>query len=278
MRVMCLISNIISMSANVFDYRAIVEEGEAGLNENFEIGEMTNSDPMRESKDMPRYKGEFLRFATPWMFCRFGYGGQYNSIMLSTQSHREFTLEDESDKKTFKQFVHLLETNIKNHVVAQPNPDMLSTNMGSLVTYDEKYSTYKYNFFFPKKHLDKDGEFQGKVFKSTNLKDPEYSPSSIKAIEENSYVQLIGYIGKISQSKTGIRFHVVVEQVAWFPLVGINAAKEEIITGTTNMFLNVPCLGKRKVKAQAQEPEQVDTDYPSSAPKNKSTKKTKVDN
>ena len=120
-----------------------------------------------------------------------------------------------------------------------------------------------------KEYFDADGNFEGKVYKSTNLDNPEYLPSTIKAIEGKSYLSFVGYIGNVVQRKNSAYYKFIIEQIHWMPAGGIQE-KEEIIT-STNLFLNVPSLStKRKViVASTNAPENVKVEYDEYGPESK---------
>lgn len=246
----------------VFNFRDI---SDSDLQQHFQLGDFTNSDPSRETKEVPTYKGAKLRFTSPWLYCRFGWGGQYNTISLSTYSIRSFPLDDNDnndDKKTFRQFLHMVETHIRNQLLKVENPDKLSYNLQSPITFDEKFNTYKFQFPIPKSHLNSDGEFEGQVFKSTNYENFEFAKSSLKDIQPKSYISFVGHIGKITQNKTNVRYRVVVEQIHWMPAT--DAQNEEVIGSETNLFLNVPKLSKRKVTGSLdmeEKNDELDIDY-----------------
>ena len=259
----------------VFNFRDI---SDSDLQQHFQIGDFTNSDPSRESKETPTYKGAKLRFTSPWLYCRFGWGGQYNTISLSTYANRSFPLDDDEnndDKKTFRQFLFMVETQIRAQLLNSENPDKLSYNLVSPITFDEKFNTYKFQFPIPKSHLNGDGEFEGQVFKSTDYENPEFAKSSLKDIQPKSYISFVGHIGKITQNKTNVRYRVVIEQIHWMPVT--DAHNEEAIGSETNLFLNVPKLSKRKVTGSLIE-QNVDIDYNeyNDLSQELTTKKTKV--
>lgn len=244
------------------------------LQEHFQIGELTKGDSnFRETKKIPTYEGETLRFRTPWMFSRFGWGGKYNTLTVQSSSKGKFPLDDPASKKQFRRFLMNLGTVVEQHVTTQPNPNNLNLSWSKQVVYDENYGYYKYYFNIPKSHIDAEGEFEGKVFKSTNVEDPDFTPSSLKAIEPNSYIELFGYIGKITQSKNAIRYNIVVEQIHWYSgSQFIEKTEDEKITNNTNLFLNVPTSSKKRkvtVKVDYKEDEDI-VDLSSSSKKVKS--------
>jgi hypothetical protein len=170
-----------------FDYREI---DRTDLEEHLDIGELTEGDKnSRQSKNIASYQGEKLRFRTPWMFSRFGWGGKYDSLTVQSSSKGKFPLENSGDKKSFRRFLEALGEVVEKRVMEQPNPNNLNISLSKPFSYDSDYGYYKYYFNFPKRHFDAEGEFEGKVFKSTNTDEPELNPSSIKAIGASSYVE-----------------------------------------------------------------------------------------
>ncbi len=250
------------MSHNIFDYRDI---DQTDLETKFNIGSLTNGDSFRESENIPTFDGEKLRFQSPWLYAPFGWG-QYNTLTLSSFSNRSFPLDNNEDKKSFRRFLSNVGDAVKQHVSSQPNPDMLSTSLSTPVQYNEQFGNFQYRFPIAKKFINKDGEFEGRVFKSTNVKDLEYAPSTIKAITGKSYVSFVGYIGRVTQNKNAVRYRVIIEQICWFPLEGLASSEEEELANDSNMFLNVPSLRKkRKVTVsttqQSKKVKGVDVDY-----------------
>lgn len=250
-----------------FDYRDIdLEE----LQEHFHIGEFTEGDNnSRQTKTIPTFHGKKLRFNTPWMFSRFGWGGKYNTLTVQSYSKGKFPFEKSSEKKQFRHFLEHVGSVVEKHVVDQPNPNNLNLALSKPFNYDNDYNYYKYYFNIPKRHFDSEGEFEGKVVKSTNVDDPELIDSSIKAIEPNSYVQLVGYIGKITQTKNAIRFNIVVQQIHWFPgNTFVEQTEKETIASNTNFFLNIPTTTrKRKVNVKVDYLEDEDVEDLSSSKK-----------
>lgn len=268
--------------SQLFDFRSFSNSSELSkdLEENLKFSEFTDSNPSRET-EIPLYKGEKLRFLSPWLHCRFGWGGEYNTLSLTSYSDRSFPLDDNSDKRKFKMFLESLGDTVRNYVHSQPNPDNLSTDVINPVTLDSKYNVYKYQFPISREYLDSTGEFEGKVFKSTNVDSLEYKNSSIKAIGQKCYVQFVGFIGKVVQNTNNVRYRVVVEQIHWFPIPESAKSESAQLENSSNLFLNVPNLGKRKVVANTTENKSdagVEVEYEPSSPvvTTKSSKKSKV--
>jgi hypothetical protein len=252
-----------SSEHKVFDFRDIDYES---IEEHFDIGEMTDCDTYRESESIPTFKGEKLRFQSPWLYCPFGWG-QYNTLVLSSFSNRSFPLDHSADKKKFRGFLKCLDKYVQQYVKQLKNPDMLSTTISSHISYNDQYQNFQYRFPIQKKFLDSEGNFEGKVFKCTSTENPEYQPSSVKAIEGKSYASFVGYIGKVSQSRNTTRYKVIIEQIAWFPLDKFIVNEKEELACDTNMFMNVPTFSSKKRKASSDKDQAVqDT---------KDTKKTK---
>jgi hypothetical protein len=230
----------------VFNYRDISSQD---LDENLDMGEFTDGDvSSRQTKNIPTFNGEKLRFVTPWMFSRFGWGGKYDTITLQSSSKGKFPLDNSLDKKQFREFLNNIGTTVEKSVMEKPNPNNLNLSLSKQFSYDEKYGYYKYYFNIPKKHFDSEGEFEGMVFKSNDPVSPDRTPSSIKAIANNSYIEMVCYIGKITQTKSCVRYNIVVEQIHWCPGNGyIEKTEDEKIANNVDLFTNVPSLKKRKV-------------------------------
>lgn len=258
----------------VFDYRDLdLEE----LQEHFDIGDFTDGDSnSRQTKNIPTFQGEKLRFQVPWMFSRFGWGGKFDTITLQSSSKGKFPLDSSVDKKKFRQFLNNVGTVVEKSVMEEPNPHNLNLSLSKQYSYDEQYGYYKYYFNFPKRHFDAEGEFEGKVFKSRDPESPDCTPSSIKAIGNNSYIEMICYIGKVTQTKNCIRFNIVVEQIHWCPGNDfLEKTEEEKITSNVNLFMNVPALKKkRKVTVHTEYSGEGDEDIEDLSA---SSKKVKVD-
>jgi len=233
------------MANSVSNYRDITLDG---LEQNLDFGEFTDGDTTsRQTKNIPTYNGQKLRFVTPWMFSRFGWGGKYDTITLQSSSKGKFPLDNSFDKKQFRQFLNNLGTVVEKHVTKMPNPNNLNLSLAKQYSYDEKYGYYKYYFNIPKKHFDAEGEFEGMVFKSNDTESPERTPSSIKAIPNNSYIEMVCYIGKITQTKTGIRYNIVVEQIHWMPGDAyVEKTEDEKLTNNVDLFMNVPSIQKKR--------------------------------
>ena len=233
------------MSVSFSDYRDIDQQE---LEKHFDIGEFTEGDVnSRQTKNIATYNGDKLRFRSPWMFSRFGWGGKYETLTVQSSSKGKFPLDNNSDKKSFRRFLNNLGEIIEKRVMEQPNPNNLNVSLTKQFSYDSDYGYYKYYFNIPKKHIDADGEFEGKVFTSTDTTDPELNPSSIKSISPNSYVEVIGYIGKITQTKNCIRFNIVIENIHWMPgNAFLEKTEEEKISNSSNLFMNVPSIKKKR--------------------------------
>lgn len=258
------------MSRSIFNYRDITYDD---LQNNFKIGELTDGDSFRESKTIPTYKEQKLRFQSPWLYCPFGWG-QYNTLTLSSFSNRSFPLDNSSDKKDFREFLNNLSKKVQSYISDKINPDMLSTTVANPVEYKEQFGNFQYRFPIQKKYFNNNGEFEGKVFKSTDPDNLEYCPSSIKAIHGKSYASFVGYIGKITQSKNMIRYRIIIEQIHWFPLDGLITTEEEELSNDSNLFLNVPSLKKRNVTVTALP--NVNTEYHEGLNDNIPQKKIKI--
>lgn len=253
-----------SASHTIHDYRDIDAKS---LQKDFHIGTMSDCDSYRESEIIPTYQGNKLRFKSPWMHCPFGWG-QYNTIVLSSQSNRAFPWDVPADKKKFRAFFTALDQFIQHEVGKLPNPDMLSMTISSHVTYNEQFNNFQYKFPIQKKFIDANGNFEGKVFKCTNIDNPEYIPSSVKDIESKSYVSFVGYVGKVTQSRNTIRYKIIIEQICWFPINNfVNDEQEELLCDV-NMFLDLPTLTSSKKRTT---PTNIDVEYAT----NKRVKPTK---
>lgn len=253
------------MSQQIFDYREISKEQ---LKEHFQIGDFGDGDSFRQSKEIPVYQNKKLRFNSPWLYSPFGWG-KYNTLTLSSFSKRTFDLDNPNNKKCFRRFLKNIGGLVEEQVSTLDNPDFLSTSFTHCVQYNEQYGNFQFRFPIPKKYFDADGNFEGKVFKSTNPENLEYSPSSVKAIEPKSYVSFVGYIGRVSQSKKTVRYRVVIEHIHWIPCSD-EVEEKETITTSSNLFLNVPSLKKRKIVVNA------NTDAEASGNTPNKPKKTKI--
>jgi hypothetical protein len=233
------------MANKLVDYRDIDRED---LNTHFDIGHFTDGDSKsRQTKTIPTYQGEMLQIKVPWMFSRFGWGGKYDTLTLQSSSKGKFPKDSSKDKKSFRHFLENLASVIEEKVVEQPNPHNLSTSVKKQFEFDQNYHYYKYYFNFSKKYFDGDGEFEGQVFRSDDPENPEYTPSSIKAIKPNSYVEMVAYIGHIVQTQNCIRFNIVVKNINWCPgNQFLEKTEEEKLGGNVNLFMNVPSITKKR--------------------------------
>lgn len=230
---------------SIFDYRDIEKND---LEKHLHISEFTEGDAnSRETKKLPTYQNETLRFVSPWMFCKFGWGGKYDLLTLQSSSKANFPLENKQDKDQFREFLNNIGNVIENHVNELPNPNNLNTSLTKPFSYDEKYHYYKFTLGLPKRHFDADGEFEGNVYKSTDPKIPEMKKTSIKALQPNTFVQFVGYLGHIVQTRNCIRYHIVVQELHFMPADPyIQKTEEEKVSSNTNFFLNVPSLKKKR--------------------------------
>lgn len=222
------------------------------LENDLDIGNFTEGDiKSRQTTDIPTFQGQLLQFKVPWMFSRFGWGGKYDTLTLQSTSRGKFPIENKDEKNSFRNFLDNLSSVIEDKVNQKPNPHNLSTALKKQFEYDREYKYDKYYFNFSKKHFDGEGEFEGQVFKSDDPENPQYERSSIKAIPNNTYIEMVGYIGHISQTKNAIRFNIVVKMINWCPgNQFLEKTEEEKIRGSVNLFMNIPAstsTKKRKV-------------------------------
>lgn len=234
------------MKPVVFNYSDIEPEE---IEKDFHIGEFADGDVFRETINIPTFKGQKLRFESPWLNSSFDWG-LYNTLTLTSRSTSLFPHYNKDEIHRFRIFLNTITNKVQKWVDVQPNPDFLNTRVISPVEYKEQYSIFQFRIPIQKKFFDANGEFEGLVLKTTNIQENLMTRSSITEIKKNSYLKFIGYIGKVYQTKNSTRYRINVEQIHWVPsiLYDQRIQEEELLTTDYNMFMNTPMLlNDRKV-------------------------------